>query len=125
MTAYAGLQSQGGIGNVKDPRVLIIGASGGVGIFAIQIAKHFGAQITAVCSGKNVDFVKSLGANTVIDYTVASLETQLAGLKEEFDIVFDAVGGDEYVLCKTNTIATDTGTFLRRFLNPLVFFRLQ
>jgi NADPH:quinone reductase-like Zn-dependent oxidoreductase len=68
--------------------ILIYGASGSVGTFAVQIAKYFGAKVTAVCSGKNIKLVKSIGADEVIDYTI---QTDYLS-NEQYDIVFDAVG---------------------------------
>lgn len=68
--------------------VLVYGASGSVGSYAIQLAKNKGAHVTAVCSGRNFDMVKSLGADSVIDYQTQDYST----LGDEFDIVFDAVG---------------------------------
>jgi NADPH:quinone reductase-like Zn-dependent oxidoreductase len=69
-------------------KVLVYGASGSVGSYAVQLAKQQGAMVTGVCSGSNVDMVKSLGAEEVIDYK----KEEYSEGKEKFDIVFDAVG---------------------------------
>jgi len=83
--------------NIKaGDQVLIYGASGSVGSFAIQIARSFGADVTAVCSTANINLVSQLGANHVIDYTKADFTK----VDSRFDIVFDAVGKTTKSKCK-------------------------
>jgi len=76
--------------------VMIYGATGAIGSAAVQLAKYFGASVTAVCNTKNVELVKSLGANVVIDYTKEDF-TQTG---QTFDFVFDAVGKTSFGTCK-------------------------
>ncbi|PGM59441.1 NAD(P)-dependent alcohol dehydrogenase [Bacillus sp. AFS053548] len=77
-------------------KVLIYGASGSVGTYAIQLAKYFGTEVTALCSTSNLELVRALGANEVIDYT----NEDLAKSKKTFDIIFDTVGKSSFSNCK-------------------------
>ena len=99
LTALQGLRDKGNL--QPGQRVLINGAAGGVGTFAVQIAKSFGADVTAVCSTRNVDMVRSIGADHVIDYT----QQEFAKTGQSYDLIFDLVGNHSL-------------SAFRRLLNP-------
>ena len=86
MTALQGLRDK--LKVQPGQRVLIIGASGGVGTFAVQIAKSYGAEVTGVCSTRNVDMVRSIGADHVIDYT----QEDFTESEPKYDLILDNVG---------------------------------
>jgi NADPH:quinone reductase-like Zn-dependent oxidoreductase len=103
-TALMGLRDLGRV--QPGQRVLINGASGGVGTFAVQIAKAFGAEVTGVCGTRNVDLVRSIGADHVIDYTRDDF-TRNAG---RYDVAFDLVGNRSLTGCRR--ALTPTGTLV-------------
>ena len=94
LTALQSLRDNGRIS--RGSQVLINGASGGVGHFAVQIAKVFGAEVTAVMSGRNEGFVKELGADRTVDYTKADFTKG----RERYDIIFDAVALSSFAACR-------------------------
>jgi NADPH:quinone reductase-like Zn-dependent oxidoreductase len=99
LTALQGLRNKGRI--QPGQKVLINGAAGGVGTFAVQIAKSFSTDVTGVCSTRNVDMVRSIGADRVIDYT----QEDFTRSGQHYDLLFDAVGNHSLSAC-------------RRVLNP-------
>lgn len=100
----------------KGDSVLINGASGSLGTAAVQLAKHLGAKITAVCSTSNLHMVKSLGADTVIDYT----KTDFTKTGQSYDIIFDTIGKRSFSQCKK--ALTKNGTYISPVLGiPLLF----
>lgn len=86
--------------------VLIYGASGSVGTYAVQLAKHFGANVTAVSSSANLELIESLGADRVIDYTVADFSSGA----DRYDVLFDTVGKADFAACMK--VLECSGTYL-------------
>ncbi len=97
-------------------KVLINGASGSLGMAAVQLAKHFGAEVYGVCSTSNLALVKSFGADHVIDYT----STDFTKNKNSYDIIYDTIGSSSFPKCKR--ALTKNGLYLSPVLNmPLLF----
>jgi NADPH:quinone reductase-like Zn-dependent oxidoreductase len=98
--------------------VLIIGASGSIGSAGVQLAKHFGATVTAVCSAANVEMVKSLGAQNVIDYTKEDFTRNT----KEYDLIFDIVGATSFDRCQK--LLKPKGVFLQNIMSWAAMARM-
>jgi NADPH:quinone reductase-like Zn-dependent oxidoreductase len=103
-TALQGLRNTAHL--KQGQRVLINGAAGGVGTFAVQIAKSFGAEVTGVCSTRNIEMVRSIGADNVIDYTRADFTRS----GQQYDVLFDCVGIRSLSECRR--VLTRTGIYV-------------
>ena len=90
--------------------LLVIGASGAIGSAAVQLAKHFGARVTGVCSGPNVELVKALGADSVIDYT----RDDFTQAGNTYDLIFDVVGATTFDRCQS--VLKPNGVFLQNIM---------
>lgn len=88
-------------------RVLVYGASGSIGTYAVQLAKYYGAEVTGVCSTSNVELVRSLGADRVIDYT----RERITDGGQDYNVIFDTVGKSPFKDCIKHL--TPSGTYLR------------
>jgi NADPH:quinone reductase-like Zn-dependent oxidoreductase len=109
MTMYAGLNPYAKPGN----KVFINGSSGGTGVLAIQIAKILGYHVTASCSTKNIELVKSLGADTVVDYTTAPIIQQLKDSGAMFDLILDNVGSPADLYRVSSAFLRPEGKFIQ------------
>ena len=121
LAASTALQALRDHGKVEPgQRVLIIGASGGVGTFAVQLAKHLGATVTGICSTRNIELVRSLGADHVIDYTI----DDVTETTERYDIVLQVAGTHRAsrlrrLLTPTGTLVQLSGDSPNRWVGPL------
>lgn len=106
-------------GSLTGKRVLVYGASGSVGSYAVQLAKHSGAHVTAVCSGKNAELARSLGADVVFDYT----RPEFSLPKDEYDVFFEAVGKTSITDCLA--AIRPGGVFLHSVSTPAVTFHAK
>jgi NADPH:quinone reductase-like Zn-dependent oxidoreductase len=118
VTALQGLRDKGGLQPGQE--VLVNGASGGVGTFAVQIAKALGADVTGVCSTRNVDLVRSIGADRVVDYT----REDFTRSDRRYDLVLDIAGNRSWSECKRlldsqGTLVMVGGPKTNRWIGPL------
>lgn len=121
LAASTALQALRDHGNVQPgQQVLIIGASGGVGAYAVQLAKQFGAVVTGVCSSDNLDFVQALGADNVVDYTVQDV----AATTDRYDLIVQLGGTHRAarlrrILTPNGTLVQLSGDSANRWVGPL------
>jgi NADPH:quinone reductase-like Zn-dependent oxidoreductase len=115
LTALNGLRL---CGDIKGKQVLINGATGGVGHFAVQIAKAKSAVVTAVCSSRNIDFAKQLGADSVIDYT----KENFTQANKQYDVVFDAFANRTFN--DVSKSLTSKGLFLTTLFRPNMIWKM-
>jgi NADPH:quinone reductase-like Zn-dependent oxidoreductase len=122
VTALQALRDKGEIRSGQH--VLILGSSGGVGTYAVQLAKHFGAVVTAVCSTGNVELTRSLGADNVVDYT----REDFTGGSRRFDLILAVNGNYPIFQCrkilKKNGIYVMVGGAMKQIIKALLFGRL-
>jgi len=100
-------------------KVLVNGASGGIGTFAVQLAIHYGTEVTGVCSGSNIEMVKTIGADHVIDYTVEDFTKK----SDEYDIIFDTVRKKTFNEC--NEALTSKGVYVTTEFGPGIILRMK
>jgi len=99
-------------------RVLVIGAAGGVGRFAVQIARHLGAEVTGVCRGRDAEMVTKLGATAVIDYT----REDFTDNGETYDVIFDTAAGDRFRACRGSL--AEEGRYITVYLSGGVLLQM-
>jgi NADPH:quinone reductase-like Zn-dependent oxidoreductase len=117
IAACTALQALRDLGKLSEgANALILGGAGGVGHFAVQIAKALGAKTSATCGPSNIEFVQSLGADYVIDYSGKDFTAQL----DRYDVIFDAVGKSSFVACRP--LLAPGGTYVTTLPKPSVFF---
>ena len=103
----------------QGQKVLVNGASGGIGTFAVQIAKFYDTEVTGVCSTSNLDMVKSIGADHVIDYT----QEDFTEKDSEYDIIFDAVRKNTFANCKN--ALTPKGIYVTTEFGPKIMLQMR